>query len=154
MPRKKSVTGSVRGFTLIELLTVLAILVMAAALFPLALNHALPSRRVSAAVDHLVAALRDAQAESAVSGEPVTLQLPDGAPGASGTEPHAILRPIRFPSSVHVELKDASGQRTASLTVFPDGSAQGGEYVVAAAERQSVVEVSGLTGRIAVRRER
>jgi len=58
---RTSETGSPRGFTLLELLVVLAILVMAAALFPLALNRALPARRVTTTADHLIAAVRNAQ---------------------------------------------------------------------------------------------
>jgi len=153
MARRKSGTGSVRGFTLIELLAVLAILVMAAALFPLALKRALPGRRVSATVDHLVAALREAQAQSTVTGLPVTLRLIDGGPEPHADDSPVIVRPLSFPTSVHVALKDGNGQSTAALTVFPDGSAQGGRYTVQSGERRSLVEVSGLTGRIVVRRE-
>lgn len=152
--RSQSVTGSLCGFTLIELLVVLAILVMAAALFPLALNRALPGRRVSSTVDHLVATLRSAQAESAATGRPVTLDLADGTLQASASSPQAIGRPMRFPSSVHVALKDTNGLTTTSLTVFPDGSAQGGEYAIESGTHRSLIDVSGLTGRIAVLRDR
>jgi general secretion pathway protein H len=151
---RKSATGSAGGFTLLELLVVLAILVMAAALFPLALNRALPSRRVSTTVDRLMAAVHDAQAESATTGQPVTLTLVDGGLEANTKSSHAILRPVRFSASVHVDLKDGNGQAATSLTVFPDGSAQAGQYQVAAGEHLSLVRVSGLTGRVDPRRER
>jgi general secretion pathway protein H len=152
--RSRSVTGSVRGFTLIELLVVLAILVMAAALFPLALNRALPGRRVAASVDHLVATLHDAEAESAVTGLPVTLRLPDARSEEPLSNSRAIVHAIAFRSLVRVELKDGDGARAPALTVFPDGSAQAGEYAVESGARRSLVRVSGLTGRIAVRRDR
>ena len=152
--RSRSGIGSARGFTLIELLVVLAILVTAAALFPLALNRALPGRRVSATVDHLVAALHDAEAESAATGHPVTLRLLDAGPEDHASHSGAILRPIGFPPSVHVELKDGNGQATPFLTVFPDGSAQGGLYAIESGGHRSLVRVSSLTGRIAVRRDR
>jgi general secretion pathway protein H len=152
--RKQSATGSGGGFTLLELLVVLAILVMAATLLPLALNRALPGRRVSTTVDHLVAALHDAQATSAAIGQPVTLSLVDSGLEANASNAPAILRPVRFPTSVHVDLTGGNGQVMTTLTVFPDGSAQGGRYAVAAGARRSLIEVSGLTGRIAVRRDR
>src|SRR5436305_102535 len=63
------------GFTLLELMVVLLVLVMAAALFPLALDRALPARRVTTTADHLIAAVRNAQAVSTASGRPVTLTI-------------------------------------------------------------------------------
>jgi general secretion pathway protein H len=152
--RRKSVTGSGPGFTLIELLVVLAILVMAAALFPLALNRALPGRRVSATVDHLVAALHEAQAESVALGLPVTLSLGEGALTASASPARPVLPPVSFPTSVHVALEDGNGQPATTLTVFPDGSAQAGQYSIESGPRRSLIAVSALTGRIAVRRDR
>jgi general secretion pathway protein H len=151
---KKSGTGSAGGFTLLELLVVLAILVMAAALFPLALNRALPARRVSTTVDRLVAAVHEAQAESVTRGLPVTLTLVGDGLEASAKSARALLRPVKFSESVHVDLRDGNGQAATSLTVFPDGSAQGGQYQIAAGEHLSLVQVSGLTGRVDARRER
>lgn len=154
MTRRRSVTGNVRGFTLIELLVVLAILVMAAALFPLALNRALPGRRVSTTADRVVAALNDAEAESAATGRVVTVSLVEGRLEATADNSHPVMRPIRFPGSVKVALTDMDGETTTALTVFPDGSAQGGHFAIESGADRSLVAVSGLTGRIAVRRER
>jgi general secretion pathway protein H len=144
----------VRGFTLIELLVVLAILVMAAALFPLALNRALPGRRVSTTADRVVAALNEAEAESTAIGRPVTVSLVEGQLEATAENAHPLRRPLRFPGSIKVALTDLDGETATALTVFPDGSAQGGHFVIESGAHRSLVAVSGLTGRIAVRRER
>ena len=146
---RTSETGSTRGFTLLELLVVLAILVMAAALFPLALNRALPARRVTTTADHLIAAVRNAQAASTASGRPVTLTI--NAEGLSGAG-QARAR-CSFPASVRVTLTDAGGGAAPSaLTVFPDGSAQAMRFDVQAGAHETVVTLSGLTGRLFVER--
>ncbi len=137
MLRRMLVTGRQRAFTLLELLVVMAIVAMAAAAVPLALDRLLPARRVAVAADRLRAAVREAQTSSLLSGRPITLDLAQ----------------ISLPRSVHVSLQGA-GPPTGTLIVFPDGSAQNARLAVAEGEHLSVVRVSALTGHVSVERVR
>jgi general secretion pathway protein H len=140
-------TGSAAGFTLIELLAVLTILVMAASMVPLALNRALPSRRIASTSDRLVAAVRSAQAASARSGQTLTLVLDEDAVVVksldSGTR-------TRLPTGTKVTLSDLGGNPAESLTVFPDGSAQAATFQIEAADHKRTVRLSALTGRLSI----
>ena len=152
---RTSATGSTRGFTLLELLVVLAILVMAAALFPLALNRALPARRVTTTADHLIAAVRTAQAASTANGRPVTLTINAEGLSVGARDAGQARARWSFPASVRVTLTDAGGGAAPSaLTVFPDGSAQAMRFDVQAGAHETVVTLSGLTGRLFVERRR
>ena len=143
-------TGSATGFTLIELLAVLTILVMAASMVPLALNRALPSRRIASTSDRLAAAVRSAQASSVRSGQTLTLVLDKDAvvvkSHGSGT-PDAR---TRLPTGTKVTLSDLGGNPAESLTVFPDGSAQAATFQIEAADHKRTVRVSALTGRLSI----
>jgi len=151
---RTSATGSTRGFTLLELLVVLAILVMAAALFPLALNRALPARRVTTTADHLIAAVRNAQAVSTASGRPAILTINAEGLSVGARDAGQARARWSFPASVRVTLTDAGGGAASALTVFPDGSAQAMRFDVQAGAHETVVTLSGLTGRLFVERRR
>lgn len=147
---RTSVTGSARGFTLLELVAVLTILVMGAALLPLAIDRALPARRVASTVDHLVAAVREAQVASIASGHPVIVSLASQglSTATEGTDrpPHR----VSFPDSVRVTLTNLAGAPITGFTVFPDGSAQAVRFDVRAGVHERAVKLSGVTGKLVV----
>src|SRR5687768_9582313 len=62
-----------RGFTLIEMTVVLAIIALLAGSVPLVLNRALPTRRVSAAADRLLADIRRLHVASTSAGQPANI---------------------------------------------------------------------------------
>ena len=124
--------SSERGMTLIELLTVLAILAMLASLFPLAIQRMTPARRLAAATQSLTLQLRELQSQSAVSGRPLQLTL------------EAAQR-----TGVEVTLKaSAQSQSMRAITMYPDGTSNGGAFELRSGSHSSSVTVSPLTGQV------
>jgi type II secretion system protein H len=153
--RRTLATGSGRGFTLLELMIVMAILVMVATLFPFALNRALPSRRITTAVERLVSMVREAQSASLVSGRPVTLQIEGHgltAVAAQGSADEAAFsdtgHSLSFPQSTQVSLADPDGRTLTALGIYPDGSSRGGRFDVQDTGHRGAVVVSAVTGRV------
>jgi general secretion pathway protein H len=147
MPRM-SATGREAGFTLIELMVVVAILLLAAALLPMALDRALPGHRVATTAQQVVSMVREARGSSMLSGRPIKLTLQehdlvtqDAATSAS------IGRPVSFPSSTTISLTDSDGRSAAALLVYPDGSAQPMRFDVEDEGHRKAVLVSALTGK-------
>jgi prepilin-type N-terminal cleavage/methylation domain-containing protein len=131
------------GFTLIELLVALVILVLAAALLPMAFNRFVPARAVSVTSERLVDSIREAQMESQRTGEPISVRLRDGGVEWGG-------RSVAFPARVSVVAVDSSGRELEEVPVFPDGSARGARFEIRSSTRYSVVVVSGITGHTSV----
>jgi general secretion pathway protein H len=151
--RAMSATGSARlhaacvgrqaGFTLMELLVVIAILVLLTSALPLALDRALPGRRVVATTQKLLSAIRDAQSLSVARGRPVHLML-DGS-GLSGERVS-----VKFPVTTRVELKDAEGLTLRAVAAYPEGTLTEAQITVSERTQQRTLRLSGLTGRITV----
>lgn len=141
--RKISATGE-RGFTLIELLVVLAILVLMAGLFPLALKRTLPGRRVEAASQVLVGALHNAQSLSIAAGRDVFVDI-------AGERINIIpdQRTWKLSAEARIQVGAIANTRQ-RLTFFPDGTSDGALIEVRAGTRTRMVRVSALTGRISV----
>ncbi len=145
-----ALVSTARGFTLLELLVVIAILVMVTALFPVALDRALPSRRVATATQRLIALVHEAQMWSLASGDHVTLTLsanelsaalPEGS--SSRTRDHSLI----LSQSTHVSLLDTDGRPVSRLLLYPDGSSAGARFVLEDNGRRAAVIVSAITGR-------
>jgi general secretion pathway protein H len=121
------------GFTLIELLVVLAILVMAATAFPVALNRALPGRRVHAAAQQLISTVRALETSSIGTNQPVRRELEQLT--------------ASLPSSTRVTMTDPDGATLDSFAAFPDGSTTGARFEIIDGVHRSALLVSELTGR-------
>lgn len=135
--------GNESGFTLMELLVVVAILVLLTSTLPLALDRVLPGRRVVSTTQKLLSAIRDAQSISAASGRTVQLEL-----NGSGLSGDCIS--VRFPSTTHVELKDADGLNLRAVFAYPEGTLTEARIVVSERTHRRTLHLSGLTGRVTV----
>lgn len=134
-----------RGFTLLELLVVIAIMAALAAVFPLALNRFVPARRVDSAVHTLVADIHAAQSRSVSLNQPVALAVDEHEYRVASGDP----RKLR--ASTFLQLQSADGARQLpALRVFPDGSTTGGQFVIRDGQRERLIIVSALTGRISL----
>ncbi len=136
-----------RGFSLVELLVVVTIMVLLAGLFPLALEHMIPARKLAATSAQLAASLRELQSLALASGRTTSL-LPtqngyvtrDG----NGTE-----RVVDLPADTTLRLQDDStGRGLTDLTFFPDGSSSGGRFDVQCENKRRSVLVSRLMGKV------
>lgn len=124
------------GFTLLELLVVLAIMVLAVTAFPIALDRALPGRRVRAATERLEAEIRHAEIQSIAQDRPQRLSVAELA--------------SQFSASTQVDAAGPGGRPLQTLVIYPDGSTTGARLVVSDGSVRSIVAVSEITGRISV----
>jgi prepilin-type N-terminal cleavage/methylation domain-containing protein len=131
------------GFTLIELLVALAILVLVAALLPIAFDRLVPSRAVSVTSQRLLEAIREAQAVSQRVGEPISVRLREG-----GVEWGS--RRVAFPARASVVALDPAGHPLQDIPVFPDGSARSARFEIRSGAQYSLVVLSGITGHAVV----
>ncbi len=137
------------GFTLIELLAVMAILALLAGLLPLALDRALPARRVEAAARQIVAMIRDAQSESIAAARVVSLQFDGGGNALLAGAHH-----IAFAATTRVTLTGSEGRPMSELLVFPDGSIQSARFEISDRTHDAAVVASAITGRVWLERQR
>jgi hypothetical protein len=132
-------------------MVVMAILVMIAAVFPFALDRAMPSRRVSTTAERLVATVQEAQSASLRSGRPVTVALKGhGWVTQDAATSATLARPLQLPASTEVSLADLEGRPLAALTVYPDGSAQAAHFDIEDNGHHGRVVVSAVTGRVSI----
>jgi general secretion pathway protein H len=124
------------GFTLLELLVVLAIMVIAVTAFPLALDRALPGRRVRTATEHLEAVIRHAEVQSIALDQPQRLSVAELT--------------SQFARTTHLQTTGPGGVPLRALVAYPDGSTNGARFVVSDGSDRRTVVVSEITGRINV----
>lgn len=135
-PRQRLTRWVGRGFTLLELLVVLAIMVIALAAFPLALDRALPGRRVRAATERLETAIRQAEFQSIALDQPQRLSVAELT--------------SRFAASTHVQANRPGGGPLRALVTYPDGSTSGARFFVSDGSDRTTLVVSAITGRFTV----
>ncbi|ABQ30110.1 MULTISPECIES: GspH/FimT family pseudopilin [Acidiphilium] len=132
-----------RGYTLLELLVVVVILGLA---LTLAANAA-PWRRIgqgpATAAATLAGALRTARAVAIATGRPATFAIEpaDGrwvGPTASG----------RLPRGLAIAFHGPVARGWGRIVFSPDGSATGGQVLLARGAARALVAVDWLTGRI------
>jgi prepilin-type N-terminal cleavage/methylation domain-containing protein len=128
----------VAGFTLLEVMVVIAILAMIAAAFPIALNRALPARRVSVALAHVRAEVRDCETTSRLTGKRISA----GLERLTG----------RLGSTTHASMTDAQGAVVSALVLYADGSTSGARIDIVDGSHRGSLWVSEITGRVSVQR--
>lgn len=114
----------------------LAIMVTAVAAFPIALDRALPTRRVRAAAEHLETRIRAAEIRSVALDQPQRLSIADLT--------------LRFAASTRLLASGPCGESLLALVTYPDGSTNGGRFVITDGPARRTVTVSEITGRIDV----
>jgi len=140
-----------RGFTLLELMVVL---VIGAIMYTLVLG--VPFRGPStadlkAAARTLASGLRQAQSTAMATRRDATLTLDLDAREfqVSGTEGTRAL-PSQLELKLYTAQTEAVSERKGSIRFYPDGSSTGGRITVASGERQFLVDVDWLTGRVSI----
>ena len=135
------------GFTLIELMVVLAIMVLVASALPLALNRALPARRVAVAADKLVADIRWLQTQSTMLGRPARISILESGYQLK-LESTDRSRDVALAKSTALSLRAREdGRIVKELLIYPDGTSSAGRFEVSDSGRHATVEISMLTGR-------
>jgi general secretion pathway protein H len=103
-------------------------------------------------VGELAATLREARSRARLQGEPVALIL-DLEARRFGIAGDGSSHPIDDDLALRLTTARLAGggSPTAEVRFFPDGTASGGEIVVARGEARYTVRVEWLTGRVRVR---
>jgi general secretion pathway protein H len=136
------------GFTLVELLVVLTVIASVIAAVP-ALLTGLPSIRLRAAADDVIATLRELHQQAIRRGETTELVLDPAARAywvstdANQRRLPEIVTELGFKPTTAVPV----GGNT-SIRFFADGSASGGTVLFKNGERVAAINVDWLTGRI------
>ena len=139
------------GFTILELLVVLVIGAIAYSLV-LGVPFRGPSTAdLKAASRALASGLRQAQSMALATRRDATLTLDLEAREyeVSGTEGTRSL-PKGLELKLFTSQSEVSSERKGSIRFYPDGSSTGGRITVKGGERQYLVDVDWLTGRVSI----
>jgi general secretion pathway protein H len=140
-----------RGFTLLELMVVLVIGALAYTIV-LGVPFRGPSTAdMKAAARTLASGLRQAQTTAMATRRDATLTLDLDAREfqVSGTEGTRTL-PSQLELKLYTAQTEAVSERKGSIRFYPDGSSTGGRITLLSGERQYLVDVDWLTGRVSI----
>lgn len=136
-----------QGFSLVELLVVVTIMVMLASIFPLALEHMVPARKLAAVTQKLVGTLRDLQSMALATGRSVSLIVANER--YATRDGNGVEKTVDLPANMTLQLRDdVSGRALPDLTFFPDGSSTGGRFEMRYEDKVRSVVVTCLMGRV------
>lgn len=140
-----------RGFTLLELMLVLLLMSLAAGLAAPLLGSGSGTLEAKSAARQLAAGLRKARS-LAVSGQQETVLTLDLAQHRFQVSGDA--RAYRLPAGLDLALYTAQSEQlqeqVGSIRFFPDGSSTGGRITIAAGDRKTQVDITWLTGKVAI----
>jgi general secretion pathway protein H len=139
-----------RGFTLLEMIVVLMIIAMAATLLGTSIVGRLDGVKVATAARDLTAALRYTRSQAILQRKEQYLEV--------DLEHRSYLAPgraaVQLPQSLELKLLTASSEvssdKVGRIRFFSDGGSTGGRVTLIAGERAWKVNVSWLTGEIAM----
>jgi general secretion pathway protein H len=138
------------GFTLIELMAVIMLLALAVTVVTFSFSKSLQSARIRAASRDLVAALRYTRGQAIVKGKQEVLELnlennSYSVPGRS-----AVQLPKDMSMTITTAEQEQTGEKSAGIRFFADGSSTGGHISVFQGQREWRVNVAWLTGDISL----
>ncbi len=138
-----------RGFTLLELIIVLFVVVLGFSVIGLNLSSGNDSTEIKAAARDVVSALRYARGQALMTHQETTvaLDLSDNSYTVSGRD-----KVYQIPDTIDVTVVTAqtelSGEGTASIRFFADGSSTGGRITLERGHITWQIDINWLTGRI------
>jgi general secretion pathway protein H len=139
-----------RGFTLLEMLAVILLIGIAAAAVSISVTQGLASARINAASSELAAALRATRAQAIVRGQDQNFDVDTSANTYRDVRQHDVRLPKGLRLSITSAKEDRPNDHTARIRFFPDGSSTGGRITLQSGRREWHVNVSWLTGDVAV----
>jgi general secretion pathway protein H len=150
------VTGTLRqrGFTLLELTVVLLIVVLGFSVIGLNLSSGSDSTEIKAAARDIVSALRYARGQALMTHQETTvaLDLSDSSYTVSGRD-----KLYQIPATIDVTVVTAqtelTGEGTASIRFFADGSSTGGRITLKRGHAAWKIDINWLTGQIELESE-
>jgi len=138
------------GFTLLEMLVVILLIGIAAAAVAVSVTQGLASARINAASGEIAAALRATRAQAIVQGKEQHFDVDVRADTYSDPKRKHVRLPKGLKLSITSALEDRPNQHVGRIRFFPDGSSTGGHIILRSGRRQWRINVSWLTGQVAV----
>ncbi len=142
------------GFTLLELIVVLLLISLIAGFSVVLFTGTLSSGKLDAAARSLVAAMKHARGQSAMSGEPraVFIDLDAGSYGIEGMDGRPFPRGITVSFAEPLAGAQTSGKHL--ITFDPVGGIQGGTVLLATPKRSVAVRPDPIVAAVAERVEK
>jgi len=141
---------SARGFTLLELLVVLAIVMVVVGVAAPILSSGLPGTDLRSGMLAISSGLREAQSQAMAENKEIAFTLNvDEKWFAIGKKGRAEHIPERLRLSFLTTRSERLNRATANIRFYPDGSSTGGRIELESGDRNAVVTVDWLTGRVA-----
>ena len=143
-----------KGFTLLELVVVLFVVVLGFSVIGLNLSSGSDSTKIKAAARDIVSALRYARGQALMTHQEttVTLNLGDNSYMVSGRD-----KRYQIPGDIDITVVTAqselSGEGTASIRFFADGSSTGGRITLERGQTVWKTDINWLTGQIELENE-
>jgi len=143
-----------KGFTLLELVVVLFVVVLGFSVIGLNLSSGSDSTKIKAAARDIVSALRFARGQALMTHQEttVTLNLGDNSYTVSGRD-----KRYQIPGDIDITVVTAqtelSGEGTASIRFFADGSSTGGRITLERGQTVWKTDINWLTGQIELENE-
>ncbi|WP_422614775.1 GspH/FimT family protein [Methylobacter svalbardensis] len=138
-----------RGFTLLELVVVLFVVVLGFSVIGLNLSSGSDSTEIKAAARDIVSALRYARGQALMTHQEATvaLDLGDNSYTVSGKS-----KLYKIPETIDVTVVTAqtelSGEGSANIRFFADGSSTGGRVTLERGQTSWKIDINWLTGQI------
>ncbi len=138
-----------RGFTLLELTVVLFVVVLGFSVIGLNLSSGNDSTQIKAAARDIVSALRYARGQALMTHQETTvaLNLSDNSYTVSGRD-----KLYHIPEVIDITVVTAqtelTGEGTASIRFFADGSSTGGRITLELGKASWKIDINWLTGQI------
>jgi general secretion pathway protein H len=152
-PSTKLRTGvevqSQRGFTLLELTVVLFVVVLGFSVIGLNLSSGSDATQIKAAARDIVSALRYARGQALITHQETTVavNLSNNSYTVTGRD-----KLYRIPGAIDITVVTAqtelTGEGTASIRFFADGSSSGGRITLEQDKAAWKIDINWLTGQI------
>ncbi|TAM36674.1 MAG: type II secretion system protein GspH [Rhodanobacter sp.] len=132
------------------MLAVILLIGIAAAAVSVSVTQGLASARVNAASGEIAAALRATRTQAIVRQREETFDVNVQTDTWSGAKRRDVRLPKGLKLSVTSALEDRPDAHTGRIRFFPDGSSTGGHITLSSGQRTWRINVSWLTGGVAV----
>jgi general secretion pathway protein H len=139
------------GFTLLEVIVVLVIAAIAYGLILGVPMRGASSADLKAASRALAAGLRQAQTTAMATRRDAVLTVDlDAREFVVGGDAAVRKLPDGIELKLYTAQTEVSSERRGAIRFYPDGSSTGGRITVASGERQYLVDVDWLTGKVSI----
>ena len=138
-----------RGFTLLELVVVLFVVVLGFSVIGLNLSSGSDSTQLKAAARDIVSALRYARGQALITHQETTVAVHLGNNSYTVTGRDKLYRiPEAIDITVVTAQTELTGEGTASIRFFADGSSSGGRITLEQDKAAWKIDINWLTGQI------